>query len=177
MIRHMPDTPTRRLVLLRHAKSDWPQGVPDHERPLGARGLAEAPLAGRWLAQAELVPDLALVSSALRAQQTWQLVAAELADDIPTRVEPALYDAAVWDVLVLLRTLPDEVATAIVVGHNPVTERLALTLDDGQGPAEPREQLAGKYPTGGIAVLALQVPQWRDMDGQTARLESFVVPR
>ncbi|MEU1200309.1 histidine phosphatase family protein, partial [Streptomyces sp. NPDC005813] len=26
--------PLRRLVVLRHAKSAWPAGVPDHERPL-----------------------------------------------------------------------------------------------------------------------------------------------
>ncbi len=164
-------------MLLRHAKSDWPEGVPDHDRPLGDRGRSEAPLAGRWLAQAALVPDLALVSSAVRARQTWQLAAAELDADVPTRVEPALYDAAVWDVLVLLRTLPDDVTTAVVVGHNPVTERLALTLDDGGGPAEHRARLAEKYPTSGIAVLALQVAQWGDVDGQTARLEAFVVPR
>jgi len=172
---------TRRLILLRHAKSDWPDGVPDHERPLGGRGRSQAPGAGRWLLERELVPDLALVSSALRARQTWDLVAAEVAaaaaGDVPTRVEDDLYDAAVWDMVVLLRTLPDDVATALVVGHNPGTERLALLLDDGTGPVEDRARMAGKFPTSGIAVLALQVPEWTALDAQTARLEAFHVPR
>jgi phosphohistidine phosphatase len=172
---------TRRLILLRHAKSDWPDGVPDHQRPLGERGRAEAPLAGRWLADQGLVPDLALVSSAVRAQQTWDLVAAVLeaaaGAEVPARVEDDLYDAAVWDVLVLLRTLPDDMATAVVVGHNPGTERLALLLEDGSGPSEDRERMAGKFPTCGIAVLGLQVAGWGELDAETARLEAFHVPR
>jgi phosphohistidine phosphatase len=172
---------TRRLILLRHAKSDWPDGVPDHERPLGDRGRVEAPLAGRWLAERGFVPDVALVSSAVRTRQTWDLVAAELESaagaEVPARVEDDLYDAAVWDVLVLLRTLPEDVGTAVVVGHNPGTERLALLLDDGTGPSDDRQRMAGKFPTSAIAVLGLQVPGWGGLDAQTARLEAFHVPR
>ncbi|WP_399494409.1 hypothetical protein [Streptomyces sp. P9(2023)] len=41
--------PLRRLVVLRHAKSAWPEGVPDYDRPLGPRGLRDAPAAGRRL--------------------------------------------------------------------------------------------------------------------------------
>jgi phosphohistidine phosphatase len=172
---HMDDV--RRLILLRHAKSDWPMGVPDHDRPLGERGRIEAPLAGRWLAAQGLVPDVALVSTATRARETWLLAAAQLDAEVPTRFEDALYDAAVWDVVVLLRSLPDDVVSAIVVGHNPATERLAMTLDDGQGPAGHRERLVGKYPTSGIAVLALHVPRWSELDAASARLEAFEVPR
>jgi phosphohistidine phosphatase len=166
-----------RLVLLRHAKSDWPQDVPDRQRPLGPRGRAEAPHAGRWLAAAGLVPDLALVSSALRAQQTWQLVSAQLEADVPTRAEAALYESGVRGSLDLLRDLPDDVALALVVGHNPTTETLALLLDDGTGVAADRDRMAGKYPTSGIAVFHLQVPSWADLDESTARLQAFAVPR
>jgi phosphohistidine phosphatase len=164
-------------MLLRHAKSDWPVGVPDHDRPLGPRGLTEAPLAGRWIAGQGLVPDLALVSSAVRTRQTWDLVAAELDADVPSRVEESLYDAAVWDIVVLLRSIPQDVASAVVVGHNPGIERVAMLLDDGTGPSADRARMAAKYPTSAIAVLSLTVPDWGQLDAQSARLESFHVPR
>ncbi len=167
----------RHLILLRHAKSDWPAGVPDRRRPLGDRGRAEAPQAGRWLAASGLVPDLALVSSALRAQQTWNLVRAQLETEVPTRIEDALYETGVAGILELLQSLEDAVATALVVGHNPATENLALLLEDGSGPTEDRERMAGKYPTSAIAVLQLQVPTWAELDEDSARLVSFAVPR
>ena len=167
----------RRLVLLRHAKSDWPTGVPDRERPLGQRGRAEAPQAGRWLAAAGLLPDLALVSSATRTRQTWNLVSGQLDADVPTTYSDDLYESGLMGSLALLRTLPTDVATALVVGHNPTTESLALYLQDGTGVAADRSRMAGKYPTGGIAVLHLQVPDWRDLDESTARLLAFAVPR
>jgi len=167
----------RRLVLLRHAKSDWPTGVPDRERPLGQRGRAEAPQAGRWLAAAGLLPDLAIVSSATRTRQTWNLVSSQLDGEVPTTYSDDLYESGLMGSLALLRTLPADVATALVVGHNPTTESLALYLQDGTGVAADRSRMAGKYPTGGIAVLHLQVPDWRDLDEGTARLLAFAVPR
>ena len=168
---------SRRLVLLRHAKSDWPVGVPDHQRPLAERGRRQAPLAGRWLAERNLVPDLALVSSAVRTQQTWDLVRAELDADVPALVEDALYDAGLTSMLDRLHALPDDLSTVLVVGHNPGTESLAVFLDDGTGPADDRARMIGKYPTSAIAVLGLVVDTWADVDRDTARLEAFAVPR
>jgi phosphohistidine phosphatase len=167
----------RRLVLLRHAKSDWPAGVADSERPLGRRGRQEAPQAGKWLAAAGLVPQLALVSPAVRTRETWQLVSAQLDGDVPVRIEDDLYEAGLRGALDLVRGLDDDVRTALVVGHNPTTESLALFLQDGTGVADDRARMAGKYPTGGVAVLHLQVPRWADLDEATARLMAFAVPR
>ena len=73
----MASSPARRLVLLRHAKSDWPDDVPDHERPLARRGRRDAPAAGRWLRKSGYVPDLVLCSTARRARETWQLAEEE----------------------------------------------------------------------------------------------------
>ena len=65
----------KRLLLLRHAKSAWPDGVEDHDRPLSDRGRRDAPRMGAYIAAAGLRPDFALVSSARRTQETWALVA------------------------------------------------------------------------------------------------------
>lgn len=67
--------PAAQTVVLRHAKSAWPTGVADHERPLAPRGRRDAPAAGRALAESDCLPDLALCSTAVRARQTWELAA------------------------------------------------------------------------------------------------------
>ena len=69
---------SKTLVLLRQAKSAWPDGVADHERPLAKRGRRDAPAVGRWLRDHELTPQVALVSSARRTVETFVLLAAEL---------------------------------------------------------------------------------------------------
>ena len=81
----------RRLMLLRHAKSNRPEGVADRERPLATRGREAAPVMGRCLADELLLPDLVLISPARRTQETWQLVAPMLPEKPGTHVEPRIY--------------------------------------------------------------------------------------
>ena len=167
----------RRLVLLRHAKSDWPDGVPDRDRPLGQRGRQEAPAAGRWLAAAGVLPDLAVVSAARRAQQTWNLVSGQLPVDVPTQISDEYYGASADEALQIVRGLPSDAATVVMVGHNPTTERLASMLDDATGLQADRERLAAKFPTSALAVLHVQMESWADLAPSTARLQAFAVPR
>jgi len=128
--------------VLRHAKSDWSGDEPDHDRPLAPRGRRQAPEAGRWLA-AEAGPiDLAVVSTALRAQQTWALASAELAV-APDRVDEERAYAASGRVLATLLEEYADRATVVLVGHNPGVEDLV-------------HQLTGEWvalPTSAIAVV------------------------
>jgi phosphohistidine phosphatase len=175
----MSEGPARhRLVLLRHAKSDWPHGVPDQDRPLGERGRREAPAAGRWLAAAGLVPDRVLVSSARRTQETWALVGPELGGDrLDVRVEDRVYEAGAGDLLDLVRETDESVGTLLVVGHNPGLEVLAMVLDDQRGMPADRQRLVTKFPTGAVAVLHLMVDRWAEVNPQTCRLVAAAVPR
>ena len=118
----------RTLILLRHAKSDWSGAEPDRRRPLAQRGRRQAPEAGRWLRAYAGTIDLAVVSTATRAQQTWQLASAQLADEPPVRDEGRVYAASLGDLLRLVRELPPEVHVVVMVGHNPGFEDLATTL-------------------------------------------------
>ncbi len=167
----------RRIVLMRHAKSDWPVGVADHERPLGQRGRSEAPLAGRWLAAAGLVPERVVVSSARRTRETWDLVAHEIgagADGV--EIDERLYGAGALALLEVIRETDAEVATLMLVGHNPGTEVLAMALDDGRGHVADRARMAGKFPTSGIACL--HVPgAWGEVETGSCRLAAFAVAR
>jgi phosphohistidine phosphatase len=167
---------TRRVGLLRHAKSDWPPGVPDHDRPLAERGRRDAAVAGRVLRERLEVPDLVLVSTALRARQTWDLVHAEFTHPPHHRDEPRVYDASVDDLLLLIREVPDSVERLVVIGHNPGLEELAFALS---GPASDPSAVAAmstKFPTCGLAVLAVDRP-WAHVVPEVAVLESFDVAR
>jgi phosphohistidine phosphatase len=165
----------RRLILLRHAKSDWPD-VADHDRPLAKRGKRDAPAVGRWLGESGYRPDAVVCSTAQRARQTWELVATGLAEAGPEgsglpviRYEPRVYEATVLGLLMLVREFPDAWRTALVIGHNPGIEGLAHGLvspDDGPPQA---------FPTAAVAVLGLTGP-WAEAAPGEARLLAFTVP-
>lgn len=118
----------RELVILRHAKSDWPPGVPDDQRPLATRGRRDAPAAGRWLREHVPGPDLVVCSTAKRARQTWNLVGPELDGDPEVRHEERLYGASPTTLAVLARELPAEARTVLFVGHNPGLEEFVSLL-------------------------------------------------
>ncbi len=118
----------RTLVVLRHAKSDWSTGKPDRERPLAPRGRRQAPEAGTWLA-AHLDPlELAVVSPAERTRATWALVSAALPEEVPVRVEQRLYAASGTELSGLVASLPPEIESVVLVGHNPGVEDLVQEL-------------------------------------------------
>jgi phosphohistidine phosphatase len=159
----------RRLVLLRHAKSDWPEDVRDRDRPLAARGRRDAPLAGRWLARNGHAPEAVICSTARRARETWDLAAAALAAPPPVHHEPRVYEATVLGLLMLVREIPDEQSVVAIVGHNPGLAELAVGL------AAPPPHPPASFPTAAIAVLGLPCT-WADAGPGKAKLIAFATP-
>ncbi|MGW0767495.1 SixA phosphatase family protein [Streptomyces sp. NPDC002676] len=176
MIERAGSGPLRRLVVLRHAKSAWPEGVEDHRRPLAARGLRDAPAAGRALAEADCLPDLALCSPAVRARRTWELASAQWGTPPEVRYDRRLYGADADELLQVVRETPAEVETLLVVGHNPGLEELVLELA-GDGLDDALDRLRVKFPTSGIAVLSWRGTGWPALAPGVALLTSFTVPR
>src|SRR5690348_7282010 len=105
------DDSQRRLVLLRHAKSAWPDGTPDRQRPLTARGRRDATAAGRWLRAHLSGLDAVACSPAQRARETWALVAAELADPPEAAFDDEIYGAPPDALVGVVEGLPDSAAT------------------------------------------------------------------
>jgi phosphohistidine phosphatase len=118
---------TRQLILLRHAKSAWPD-MPDAERPLAKRGRRDAPRIGRWLHEHGYQPDVVVVSAATRTRQTWDLVAPELGGAPAVRFEPRAYAASALTLLYLAQELPARYRTALLIAHNPGLSELAASL-------------------------------------------------
>ncbi len=165
------------LILLRHAKSDYPPGVPDHDRPLSARGLANAARIGERLR--EHIPASATlgvaVSSAKRTQQTWEVVQADF-ERVDQQVDQC------WDDSALYLAQPAAIVEAsrcfgtdvgIVVGHNPGLEELALSIPGRAGAAS---QIAVKFPTAAFAVIHIAGDDW-EYSIDDARLEAFMTCR
>jgi len=166
----------RRLLLLRHAKSDWPDGFEDALRPLTERGRSDAPAMGKAIVRAGIVPDLALVSTAVRTRQTWELLAPQLGKEVPFREESRLYGAPESVLLEFARKTPDEIHTLLLCAHNPGIERLARSFAKS-GDADAIRRVENKYPTCGLAVIELPVERWRETAPPAGRLEMFLTPK
>ena len=166
----------RRLILLRHTKSDWPNGMVDHDRPLATRGRRAAPLMGRVLVDRNYIPDKVIVSTAQRTVETWMLASSGLIMLPPGEQDPRIYEAPPHVLANVIRETGDDVDTLLLVGHNPGIEALAYDLV-AHGPAAARERLSRKYPTGGLAVIDCAIASWRDLHSRCGTLQAFVIPR
>lgn len=177
----MTEDAGRELVLLRHAKSAWPD-VPDHERPLAGRGQRDAPVMGRWLHTAGHVPDQVLCSTARRARETWELAQPALGASPPVSFEDRVYGASAPELLDLIHRAPRTAKTLLIVGHDPGIPELALMLAGAAAPTlgtVPRstvDRMKTKFPTAAIAVLEL-TGNWSQLGPGEARLTGFVTPR
>lgn len=164
-----------RLLLLRHAKSARPDGVADIDRPLATRGREASPRMGAYLAAEGLAPDLALVSSARRTRETWELAGPPLGA-VPMRVEPRIYEAPSGRLLTVVQEVEAPVRTLLLVGHNPGFEDLARQLA-GRGDRDALARLGQKYPTAALAVIDFPVENWVEVASGSGRLERFVTPK
>ncbi|MCM3885998.1 histidine phosphatase family protein [Frankia sp. R82] len=162
-----------RLLLLRHAKSDWAEGeTPDIERPLSASGRKACALVADHLREHALTPDLVLCSAALRTRQTVEEIAGALPAGVPVVLEDRLYLAEAQTLLDRLRDVDDGVPTVLLVGHNPGIHTLAVALL-----AEADRPRIPTFPTAALAVEDLIVPRWAELGQAVTRLAAFVTPR
>ena len=155
----------KRLMILRHAKAEpAPFGdssdAADHARPLARRGWDDAEALDASDAFRGHLPDLVLVSSAVRTRETLaalsQLSGTEvwLRDGLYLAEPPALRRA--------LADLPESIGNVLLVGHNPGLHALCRQLAaDPYGDATPKHlqraaQLDHGLPTCALAVFALQ---------------------
>ncbi|HEX5950150.1 MAG TPA: histidine phosphatase family protein [Actinomycetota bacterium] len=161
------------LYLLRHAKSSWDQpGLADRERPLAPRGRRAARRMAEHLSAEGARPDVVLCSTAVRARETLEIVLPALGE-AEVLVEEALYATDADDLLDRIRSLPDGTSAAMVVGHNPTLQDLALDLASG---GRDLRRLREKLPTGALVTLAFEGP-CRELGPGRAMLRALVAPR
>ena len=164
----------RQLILIRHAKAE--DGSDDRQRALTKRGLADATAVGQLLARAGCRPELAVVSPAVRAAQTWDRVQAGLAAPVPLVLDEDIYRNRVDLLFELVQRLPAELASLVLVGHNPAVAEFGYLLDDGAGDPAARAELLSGYPTSAVATFELSAG-WDQLLAGSATLRSFAIGR
>jgi len=167
----------KRLAVLRHAKSSWGDpNLDDFNRPLNERGWKAARRIGRELKHRNMAFDLVIASTAARVRETIDGVQEKYEFAAPIRFEQRVYLATTQALLQLVRELPDSVEAPLLVGHNPGLERLLveLTHDDGNGF---RHRIAGKYPTGALAIVELPAGKWSELSPGSGRIVELILPK
>jgi phosphohistidine phosphatase len=146
------------LLILRHAKSSWEfEELSDHDRPLNNRGKRDAPLMGRKLLKQQLVPQLIISSSAVRAHSTARKVAKACGYEDEILIDPVLYGSGYSDYLNVLINQEDKHDIIMLVGHNPISEQLV-------------EVLTGEIvtmSTCAIACISLPITSWKQIIAKT----------
>ncbi|SDW87795.1 SixA phosphatase family protein [Roseicitreum antarcticum] len=159
-----------RLILIRHAKSDWDNPLDtDHARPLNARGRRAAPMVGTWLAAQGHVPGQVLVSDAVRTRQTWDLIAPALPGPPEVTFLPALYHASAGQMQRCLSAAQAD--TVLMIGHNPGIAYFAAGLL-ARPPAHADFQ---RYPTCATLVADFDAADWGQIG--TGTCVDFKTPR
>lgn len=159
---------TRRLILMRHAKSDWKdQSLSDHARPLNGRGRRAANLLGQWLREKSLIPDQILCSSARRTMETCERLKLPVA---PESLE-SLYLADVTGLFDVLRQATGR--CVLLLGHNPGLAEFSQTLLT----TPPAHDRFCDYPTGATLVARFEIARWREVKPGSGTAEDFVIPK
>lgn len=159
----------RELMLLRHAKSDWKdEDLADIDRPLSGRGKKNACKLGVWLNEHNLMPDLILVSPALRTQQTLKRLCNEC--NVSTITVDSLYLAELDDLLQVLADAPNA-ERIMLIGHNPGLESLLNYLTNRN--EEPETRL---FPTCSMAHIILPA-EWQNIEVGSGHLKQFITPK
>jgi phosphohistidine phosphatase len=158
----------KKLVLIRHAKSDWNVGVDDYNRPLNERGRKDAPNIGKHLKAINLLPDKIVSSSAERAINTARLIANGVGFPLSEIIETReLYHASHLSILKQVNHTKNDVNTLFIVGHNPgISDFLSYLVDEDY-----------ELKTCCVAEISLLVPDWSSLFKGTCVLKQYISPR
>lgn len=158
----------RILHLIRHAKSSWQQPqLADHQRPLNNRGLRSCVTMGTTLSHLNIHVSVCFVSSAKRAQQTYQGLKHGFAHD-SVMVTDELYTFSVNKLEQFIKQISDQHQAVIIIGHNPAFCDL-INYSDSHANTH--------FPTCGLASLQLPVPSWQNYQHTTSQLIRLITPK
>ena len=154
------------LLVMRHAKSDWTTNTADHQRPLNKRGIKSARRMGELLSEFDLVPDLVITSTAVRAATTAKLAAESGNWDCAIQETDDFYETTVDVVLNELRHLPDEIENCLIIGHDTTWSRMVQVLTGANAAMR----------TATVAVIDIGGP-WAKIGNLSGELVALLQPR
>jgi phosphohistidine phosphatase len=157
------------LLVMRHAKSDWGTASSrDHDRPLAERGVKAARRMGKYLCEADAVPELIVSSTAVRALTTAELAVEAGEWGCPIIGAEALYGGGPERVLKIIGATEPGIDRLLIAGHEPTWSMLVSWLIGG-----------GRVhmPTAAVACLDLRRGDWSDLGPDSCELRWLVTPK
>jgi phosphohistidine phosphatase len=160
----------RRLTLIRHANAEQGSDVRDFERPLSKKGFSEAHEMARRFQERTLVPDLIIVSAALRTRETAETFAKVLGVAMRLlQADDSLYLADGEHILETIRGVGPRVGHLMVIGHNPGISAAAISLAP--------EAITNDLPTCGTLTMSVACTDWSRIDRRCVRDSERDSPR
>ncbi len=163
----------KELLLLRHAKSSWKQpDLEDFYRPLKQKGINDASIIGEYIKQIDLIPQYIVCSDSVRTKDTLDIILKKInfKNNIKFSYNHSLYEASVDDILKVISQIDNEFNRVMIVGHNPGMEDTVLKLTQKPFPFP-------KFSTCGLALLELNIDNWKDIKNSKAILKLFKSPK
>lgn len=158
------------VVLCRHAKSDWPEGTADINRPLSERGHQDAQTLAQTLVRQGWSPDLIISSPANRAKTTAHYIAQGVSyDPSKIHIHDSVYHEGTGSLVELVKQLPPAVENVMIFGHNPTMEQAVqfyLQMD-----------VRFDMPTGGMLAIESDQRDWQRFLPPLTRLRWYLIPR
>lgn len=160
----------KQLLLIRHAKSDWNNAsLTDFNRPLNRRGIASAPEMASRMVKQQIIPDLVVSSTALRAittakyfAETWRI------DKAKIQQESSIYEANVHSLLAVVNQLDNQFDRVALFGHNPGLTDFANYLSDAN---------IYNMPTCSIVIIEFPFDNWNEISADTGKVLLFDYPK
>ncbi|MFW2554312.1 SixA phosphatase family protein [Aliarcobacter butzleri] len=159
----------KKLILIRHAKSDWSNSfLDDYLRPLNKRGEKNAPLMANLLKEKNIRPDLIISSPSLRTKQTLEYFIKKLNYNDEVKLEESIYEAPYENLLKVIKDIPNIYKTVFLIGHNPgLCDLINFLLD----------KHFENIPTCGIVEIDFNAKSWQDISKENSNLVSFEYPK
>lgn len=159
----------KKLVLIRHAKSDWSNPfLDDFLRPLNKRGEINAPFMAKVLEKKDIKPDLIISSPSIRTKQTLEYFIKEFNYNDEVKLEESIYEAPYENLLKVIKDILNSHKTVFLIGHNPGLCDLTNFLVD---------KSFENIPTCGIVEIDFDVKNWKDISKENSNLISFEYPK
>lgn len=162
---------TKRLILIRHAKSSWDAPFDDHARTLNERGRESATMLGNWLRDKSYMPDTIYCSDAARTRETTDRIVAALGEAPQIVLKDKMYNGAAMTLMRVLKAAQGD--TVALVAHNPGISFFAE--DIVAGPPDHNRFL--DYPTGATLVCDFDINDWAEVVSRSGQVIDFVVPK
>jgi phosphohistidine phosphatase len=157
-------TISRTLLLLRHGEA-VAQRQDDFTRSLSAIGRQECQQLQLFFADpCTFLPELILVSTAKRTEETYEAIAHLFSDYVTVHKEHQLYLATTQELLQRIEQIEDRYRIVMIIGHNPGLSQLVQRLSN-------KVHVPG-LETGELCVLQSEIITWQEIQKASWRCVS-----